>query len=165
MSFKKAKLIIGPSGSGKTQLANRIAEDYKGVVKLDLFKKCLHHFFFSDCERDTQLIIIDEIPSADAVCDLMHLVTEGVRVEKQMKEAFTIYPELVFICNESVKLESFSPFIISFNRRFDAIDLSNRGKRLAKVALDLFIKDTTFYGPLTDTYPVNANPNLNPVKS
>lgn len=97
-------LIVGENGSGKTYLSDQIAKAYneKEVLRL---RHPLHNyfgsFFFSDCTRQTQLIIVDEVPNVLSVMIwLLQVSNKFLKIEQPGSAPFLIdAPKLLLITN------------------------------------------------------------------
>jgi cytidylate kinase len=117
-THEKITVIIGSGGSGKTTAAKEIAKDYSNVIWLDGSGR-VGNFFYSRCNEDTELIIIEELKNADNLMRFAAAAIDGVCVEHRGKDPFYINPRIVVVCKPDVKIPMES---VAFQRRFDVID-------------------------------------------
>jgi molybdopterin-guanine dinucleotide biosynthesis protein len=125
---KKIILIIGEADSGKTTKAREIASSYdkKNVTWIDgyTFKKSfLNNFFYSRCDLNTELIIIDGIKDASHIEHFYSHIYEGIQVDKPYKDTFYIYPDLIIIFNEEVSIDDLPTESLAFNRRVSIVKM------------------------------------------
>lgn len=117
-TYNKITVIIGSAGSGKTTAAKCIAKDYDKdkVVWLDGNQK-IRHFFYSRCNKDTELIIIEEIKDINDLWNIVNSVTEGICVEKRGEYPFYINPTVVVTCRPDITFKDLPMDSLSFKRR------------------------------------------------
>lgn len=118
--MEKPILIIGTQGSGKSLVALGISKSYKETKIIN--GKGWHERLsqFDSCTENTDCIIIDELITMNEV-EYFHRYSDGVKVERQAKEPFVIYPKLVIILNIPVAGEI--RMSKATERRFDIIRL------------------------------------------
>lgn len=130
---KKIILIIGGAESGKTTKAKEIASSYnkEDVIWLDgyNFKKNIRNsFFFSCCNLNTELVIIDEIKDASHIEYFFSYIYEGISVEKRCKAPFIINPNIVMVFSE-VSIDDLPKESLAFNRRFLIINCDHERRK------------------------------------
>lgn len=125
---KVVTVIIGKSNVGKTLMSKGFALNNQEKTKFIFCtnKTVCEHFFFSSCEEDTEVIIIDEVVAVGNVEKIVWLAQSDITVEKQSKKAFTIAPkEIVIVCEERITRESLESLGASFYRRIKLIEIIN----------------------------------------
>lgn len=125
--MEKVQVILGKRESGKTLKANEILKN-SGLIPTIIkgsIKRVSGHFFFSACERDTEIIMIDEVTSIYSLEKLIMLVQFAIPVEKQGKEAFSIQlKKVVIVCAESITKEDIANLGSSYTRRIELIEIT-----------------------------------------
>ena len=125
--MKKGIIITGLQCSGKTTKAREIATQFakENVVWITARDKRQYSspFAFSDCTKDTQLIIIEEIMKVRDVKFFFNCISEGVWVNKKGKNPFIINPQIVLVCQYKI-IKTQLPTGASFTNRFDVIECS-----------------------------------------
>ena len=123
--MKKAILITGGPSSGKTTKAKEIASEFQPdeVVYINYqgISSLKDSFLFSGCTPKTKLIIFDELRRLNDVEYFFHMVSNPIFVNKKMKPQFAIHPQLILICQSSIKPEELNKWGASFSFRFDVI--------------------------------------------
>lgn len=117
MKIKKAILLLVPPKSGKSRLAELFCKDKKCVRIHGRKIKLSNPFCFSECEKDTEVVLIDDVKYAE---DYFSIITEGITVNKKMQAPFTIYPQII-ITSEKDSVENLTGG--SYTRRFDIFEL------------------------------------------
>lgn len=98
----KSVLITGNRSTGKTELAKHLAIQFslKNVVYLSYNAfNFASSFNFSNCNKNTELVIIDDIPNIVNTQDFFNYLSNGIIVNKKMHPAFTIKPKFILVCN------------------------------------------------------------------
>jgi hypothetical protein len=121
--MKKGKLFIGPAESGKTREARRIASElnHEKVTLISLHtitKKYVGNFFFSGCNKETELLILDDWFDLKLL-DMMIRILEGFTVHKQGLHPFVINPNIILIADSRLTVEDFP---VSITRYFDIVE-------------------------------------------
>jgi ABC-type microcin C transport system duplicated ATPase subunit YejF len=131
----KLIIIIGKPESGKTLKGKEIASLYneENVTWIDghtLYNKNSSHFYWSRCNLNTELVIIDDIKDVSKIDKIYSLISEGVVVEKRFQNPFRIHPKIIIICSSEISLDDLPTQSKAFNRRFLIINCDyERGKR------------------------------------
>jgi len=111
MESKKCIVITGARGSGKSRKAREIVEGKKHITVYapDFFSAIeKNHYLLCDAEKDTEYIVIDDIPKKklnkkiDKLKDF--LSSESIRVEKRGKPLIEISPKFILIFQENIAL-------------------------------------------------------------
>jgi len=107
MESKKCIVITGARGSGKSRKAREIVEGKKHITVYapDFFSAIeKNHYLLCDAEKDTEYIVIDDIPkkNIDKLKDF--LSSESIRVEKRGKPLIEISPKFILIFQENIAL-------------------------------------------------------------
>lgn len=90
--MNKATIIIGPRESGKTSLAYALAEKKK-TVEIN-FHEIGQNFQFHAVEKDTEVILIDDIKEKSQIIDIV--TCQRIKVDKPGKSPYIIdRPELI----------------------------------------------------------------------
>ncbi len=120
--LNKGILLLGPAESGKSRLMNLYVEG-RNYVKLDChgFKiNKMSPFLFSDCRKDTQVVIFDDLPEK-LILSAFDFVTNGILVQKKGEASFFIYPKIIITSNCLMKDVNTGT---SAKKRFDIFELS-----------------------------------------
>ncbi len=128
--MNKGILLVGPAYSGKTHQAKEIAKDYAPENVVWVYGRTggyIHPFGFSDCEKSTELIIIEDIRMSNDndYQFLCELVENGVLVEKRGNDSFRIHPKIVVSYNViHVKIIGYllNEFCDSLSKHFEVIE-------------------------------------------
>jgi hypothetical protein len=136
---KKITVIIGDADSGKTLKAKEIASSYnqENVTWYDgrIFNKKLYRhstrFYFSRCNLNTELLIIDDFGDASNIEMFYSYACEGLEVEKQGKDPFIIYPKIIIGCSSEVSIDDFPLESMAFKRRVSIINCNDETKGLS----------------------------------
>jgi type II secretory pathway predicted ATPase ExeA len=136
---KKITVIIGDADSGKTLKAKEIASSYnqENVTWYDgrIFnKKSYRHgmrFYFSRCNLNTELLIIDDLGDASNIEMFYSYACQGLEVEKQGKDPFIIYPKIIIVCSSEVSINDFPLESMAFKRRVSIINCNDGTKGLS----------------------------------
>jgi ABC-type microcin C transport system duplicated ATPase subunit YejF len=120
---KKIIIIIGKPESGKTLKAKEIASLYnkENVTWIDgrtLDNKRSSHFYWSRCNLNTELVIIDDFKDVSNIDKFYSLIVEGVVVEKRCQAPFKIHPKIIIGCSSEVSIDDLPTQSNAFNRRF-----------------------------------------------
>ena len=123
--MNKSIIITGEQGSGKTTKAIEISSQYgkNEVVFISRTNKCLNNpFIFSECTKDTKIIVFDDVKHEDDFNELLLLTASLITVNKRMEYPFTISPRFIFVCGPSITKKYLSKIGPSFNRKFNIIN-------------------------------------------
>lgn len=106
--MNKVKIIIGPKGSGKTLKAKELSEGLKTqwIGGRSFNFKNPTNFEFSFLEQDVECVIIDDIDKKDFVFERIFQYAEGIYVEKQGKEGFSIQPKFILVFDNMKRFET-----------------------------------------------------------
>ena len=115
---EKVTVIIGSGGSGKTTAAKCIAKDYDAdkVVWMD-GSRMASYFFYSRCNKDTELVIIEEIKDINNLWSIINSAADGLCVEKPAESSFYINPKIVVTCRPDITFKDLPMDSLSFKRR------------------------------------------------
>jgi hypothetical protein len=136
---KKITVIIGDSDSGKTLKAKEIASSYNqdnvtwfdGRNLNEILYRYSMGFYFSRCNLNTELVIIDDFKDASNIDFFYSYICQGLMVEKQCKDPFIIYPEIIIGCSSEVSIDDFPLESMAFKRRFSIINCNDGTKGLS----------------------------------
>lgn len=105
--MNKVVIIIGPIGAGKTKRAKELSEGLKTqwISGRSFNFKNPNNFEFSSLEKDVEFVIIDDIDKNDFVFERIFQYAEGIYVEKQGKEGFTIHPKFILVFDNLKRFE------------------------------------------------------------
>ena len=93
--MKKVTIIIGPRESGKTTLAKQLTEGRKAVF---VDPSNSGPFLFSEVKADTEVIVMEEVHSANQVRGIAG--SNRIMIEKQGRLKMEIdTPDLIFTSN------------------------------------------------------------------
>jgi hypothetical protein len=122
--MNKVKIIIGPNGSGKTLKAKELSEGLKTqwISGRSFNFKNATNFEFSFLETDVECVIIDDIDKKDFVFERIFQYAEGIYLEKQGKEGFSIQPKFILVFDNLSKIE-IAERGLSFTKRIELINL------------------------------------------
>ncbi len=120
--MKKAILLIGPPRSGKSRLANLMVKGKKHVVLNGKSFKINDKFGFKYLQKDTEVIIIDDLKIKKHTIGSLYPLLSGINVNVQYAEPFIINP-LIIITTDSITMDNL-PIGASFEYRFDVFELS-----------------------------------------
>ena len=120
---EKVTVIIGSAGSGKTTAAKCIAKDYDTdkVVWMD-GSNMASYFFYFRCNKDTELVVIEEIRDINKLWSIINSAADGLCVEKRGEEAFYINPKIVVTCTPCITFEDLPMDSLSFKRIVMIVD-------------------------------------------
>jgi len=125
--FKKAIVLVGKGPVGKSMLANMFCSDKKAVIlsgKNLTSRQLDSKFLYQCCEKDTQLIYVDDLKEEHLEC-FFGAITFGVTVNKGRGDkliSFVIKPQFIFTVNCNIK---HLPSGGSFERRFSVFELKS----------------------------------------
>ena len=119
--MKKGTIILEKKDRIKTiTLLNIILkEESPSVVFINSNYPVDSNYFFSGCEKQTKVIIIDGIVKASYLECFYNYISDGINVNKKNKPVFHINPKIVIICNHIKKCDL--PKGLSFTSRFDIL--------------------------------------------
>jgi hypothetical protein len=120
---EKVTVIIGSGGSGKTIAAKCIAKDYDTdkVVWVDGNQR-MGHFFYSRCNKDTELVIIEELKDISDLWRIIRHSSDGLSVEKRGEDPFYINPKIVVTCKPDTTFKDLPMDSLAFKRRVMIVD-------------------------------------------
>jgi len=133
--MERIKLIIGSKESEKSTIARQLASSYnnENVVFVDGSRR-RDHFFYSACNNNTELVIIEELVSVNDIMSIYGDFIDGVKVEKRFEKPFYINPNIIVVCSSSITREDLPlKTSMAFNRRFEVIE---RVKKDSKQIID-----------------------------
>ena len=120
----KGLIILGKQGSGKSVLATKLASEFdvNSVSVLDgkqlIEKNYSRNYLVSHLNRETKVLIIDDVPSSIKWNNLFPLF-DKISIGNTCKDDFQIsLTKLIVVCCESISLQSL-PIGASFHRRFE----------------------------------------------
>jgi energy-coupling factor transporter ATP-binding protein EcfA2 len=124
--MNKITIIHGDSETGKTTTAKALAGLYNtpNVVFLGYPSKNNienHRFFFSGCNHNTELIVIDDIPDTIVLDSLIHFFSGEMEVNAQSKPPIKISPDIILVFDHSKNLEIFKKLGVSLRRRIHIV--------------------------------------------
>jgi energy-coupling factor transporter ATP-binding protein EcfA2 len=122
--MERIKLIIGPRESGKSTIVRQLASSYddKNVVFVD-GRRGKNHFFYSACNNNTELIIIEELKSVNDIMSIYGDFIDGIKVEKRFEAPFCIKSNIIVTCSPCITREDLPlKTSMAFNRRFEVIE-------------------------------------------
>ena len=119
----KIKMIVGKNSSGKSTYANAMCAKYNQEEKhiLNGDSTC-NPFMFSECNFLTKVIIIDDLKNNKQFIPFLFFLISGVNVNKRGQLPFTIFPEIIIVCDESITKEALEKYGSSLNRRIEIIE-------------------------------------------
>ncbi|WP_254562172.1 hypothetical protein [Dyadobacter diqingensis] len=131
--FPKTQIFVGPQSSGKKAAALLIGSDKK-VVNMPWYKKLGEDpYTFHKVEKDTDLIIIENVPLKKLEETLMHLMNTDIQINRQSRNSFVMRrPHTILICDS----EGYSwddgnqRFRGSLMRRFEIVQFPQIDKQL-----------------------------------
>lgn len=129
-TLKKGILLLSNvyTPTGKSRMASLLMHGKKNIQINGRDRDLLHNrFIYSDCEKDTEVIYIDDLLNfVKELPSFFGIVTDGVVVDKKCKEPFTIYPQLIISINCSLNdlYHNLAFYKSSLDRRFDIFELS-----------------------------------------
>lgn len=125
--MKKVTVIIGANSDyeptkaiqllRKTELKTTII-DFSKYPK----KENISDFFFSKCEHDTRLVVIDKVNNIGFLESIIWNIQEGIYVNKQSVKSFKIDAEVVIIC-EGITKNEIEETGASLIRRIELIEI------------------------------------------
>lgn len=119
----KIKMIVGKNGSGKSTYANAMCVKYNQEEKFTLNgDSTCNPFMFSECNFSTKVIIIDELKNNKQFIPFLFFLTNGVNVNKRGQLPFTIFPEIIVVCDKNITKEVLEQYGSSLNRRIEIIE-------------------------------------------
>lgn len=131
--MKKITVITGPARCGKTRKAKELAKEFKADEVVFLPMRFWHRqredpFFFSSCNPDTKLIIMDDIPNSFLLKWLLEdLFQDGIEVNTRTEPPYTIdLPKVIITCNENITPEEIELFGVSYINRIMINELGDR---------------------------------------
>jgi Cdc6-like AAA superfamily ATPase len=105
--MKKLTIITGHQGSGKTTTAKEYASKFKESETQNLlYSNYKSSFYYSQCDENTKLIIIEGVTSICEIIPFLFLCS-GIEVNKKGKSPFTINPEILLVCQGYEELHRF----------------------------------------------------------
>ena len=116
----KNLIIVGAQGSGKTTKARKIAEQYNLQTVWVEQTNFENPFAFSLCEKDTQLIICEEIENIDTIFRWYLAAENGIVVNKENQKPFLITPKIILI-SQSIKEADLLALGHKFSTLFDIV--------------------------------------------
>jgi len=121
---EKVTVIIGSGGSGKTTAAKCIAKDYDAdkVVWVDGNCWRIDPFFYARCNKDTELVIIEELNDINNLCNIVSSATDGLCAEKAYQKPFYINPKIVVTCRPDITFKDLPMDSLAFKRRVMIVD-------------------------------------------
>lgn len=151
--MERVKLIIGTDKEKKDLFINEIVGLYNEEnISFITGEDKLHKFFYSNCNKNTELIIIEGFNDTRRIMDIYCGLLEGIRVEKRFESPFYIQPKgIIVVCDSSVSMDDFPiKTSIAFNRRFEIIecgvDNSTQINKIKKITGSISIKPTGIHG-------------------
>lgn len=117
--MKQTIVLVGPARSGKSRLARLIADGKKSVTVHTRYR--FKSFFdFSFCEKDTEVLVIDDVPIKHLRKIIFH--TGGPLIVRQKnKEPFFLKPQIIITtCCERSKLPT-----LVYTQSFNVIELTD----------------------------------------
>jgi hypothetical protein len=82
-------------------------------------------YMFMDCEKDTEMLVIDKVISVKDLEGLIYSVQTAIPVEKRRGPVFSIkLKEVVIVCAESITHEDIINLGSSMNRRIELIEIT-----------------------------------------
>ncbi|HZV71670.1 MAG TPA: hypothetical protein VFG10_19095 [Saprospiraceae bacterium] len=136
--MKKAILIIGSPASGKTIIAKLMANVFRTVIVSAIeinHRRKREKYFFNQCDKDTQLIVVDGIKHQVHLTYFFTDISRGVIVVRRLEEPFEIQPGFIFI-SSSIPPETISDDA-SFTRRFKIYNMDHPGMSLGQLLTEL----------------------------
>jgi energy-coupling factor transporter ATP-binding protein EcfA2 len=123
--MNKITIIHGDPMTGKTTTAKALAGLYNtpNVVFLGSPSKNdieNHRFFFSGCNHNTELIVIDDIPDTIALDSLIHFFSGEIEVNARSKPPIKISPDFILVFEYSKK-GIFKKLGVSLRRRIHIV--------------------------------------------
>lgn len=106
MENKKIRIFTGPRGSGKTRAAKEAAKGLETLFINGINPKPYKHWsFFRELTSKHQLVIIDSVPSIEALEDIL-VVLKGNRILVHQLKRYAHYvtlPNVIITCDFSSK--------------------------------------------------------------
>jgi len=118
----KIKIVFGKRGSGKTRYAEEITKNSKSKWINFHEIESRNTFRFNVVDKDTEVVIIDNILKDKFCFDEILFFSKGINVEKQCQEPFFAYPEFILIFDD-LKLKDTLSFGASIRRRIELIEI------------------------------------------
>jgi hypothetical protein len=120
---EKVTVIIGSGGSGKTTAAKCIAKDYDAdkVVWIDGNWR-MNPFYYTRCNKDTELVIIEELKDINDLWRIINSATDGLCAEKRGEDPFYINPKIVVTCRPDITFKDLPMDSLAFKRRVMIVD-------------------------------------------
>lgn len=120
--MEKTLIITGKGGSGKTSLAlekcKNIKDDelkYYGAMDIE------SPFCFMDCNKNTKVIIIDNIKKEDLDKTLNRTSFKSLQIHNPMKEPFIIKPKFILVFDFEFTQDDLDVLGLSYSRRFKVL--------------------------------------------
>jgi hypothetical protein len=120
--MNKGIILIGKPNTGKSRLARLLMAGKNSVTingrDNDFYK---NPFIWSACEKNTEVIHIDDLNELRKLEILMNAITEPICVNKRGLAPFYIHPRIIIsITGDMISF----PYGVSIDRRFDIFELS-----------------------------------------
>lgn len=121
--MKKGILLIGQRETGKSRIAKLLMDGKKQASFIGREPKIFdNRFFFSDCEKDTEVVYIDDLSNHKRQLEeFFNVITDGLTIDKKCKTPFKIHPQIIISIDCSI---SDLEITKSLERRFDIFELS-----------------------------------------
>jgi hypothetical protein len=110
--MEKLTVISGPRDSGKTLKAKEIALDFHKdevvwIQPINILRDQMPNingFYFNMCNKNTKLIIFDDVQNAETLNFYIALSKySSLTVHKQMFHPFEITPRFIIVCDSNVQ--------------------------------------------------------------
>ena len=132
LQYKKGIIFVGPAESGKSRKAFEIAKKYKSIILNGREKHVFEHpFVFQIAEKDTELIVIDDLTSIRSIecffSAINHNPDSGLVVNKKGESKCIIKPLILITLCSDISINEI-PNGCSFRDRFDIYEFPYDGE-------------------------------------